>query len=84
MVKALVNVKQAKFWQALLVIVTLSVFCAPRYLMHKGGHWGRGSGYHSCCFWKNKKDCKGCHENQVQEQEGSAEQSPELEPPSGE
>ena len=39
------NLKTAKFWQALLVVVTLLAFCAPRYMMHKKGH----GGWHKGC-----------------------------------
>lgn len=52
-VAAMMKVKAAKYWQALLLVITLCVFCAPRYYMHKGccGH------HHSSCH--KDKDCDG-------------------------
>jgi hypothetical protein len=58
-VAAMIKVKSAKYWQALLLVATLSVFCAPRYFMHCGHAKGCS---HSCshkggdCDSK-KEDC---------------------------
>lgn len=39
-VATLTTAKQAKFWQALLIVATLAAFCAPRYCMKKGRYGG--------------------------------------------
>lgn len=52
-IKALWNVKPAKYWQALLLIVTVVALCAPRYYakLGRGGchHGGYCGAKHSCC-----------------------------------
>jgi len=38
------NLKAVKFWHALLVVATISVFCLPQYAKrgHRGWHHGKG------------------------------------------
>jgi len=43
-IASLGNVKKATFWQALLLVATLSVFCAPRYLSRGHGFSGMYGG----------------------------------------
>jgi hypothetical protein len=57
-IAVLFKMKQAKYWQALLVIATLSIFCAPKYFGK--GHYGKRSG-------------KGYHHSQCQKHSASGE-----------
>jgi hypothetical protein len=50
---AVVKVKPAKYWQALILVATLVVFAAPRFYLMKAGCAHRaGCGTH-CCQSKN-------------------------------
>jgi hypothetical protein len=48
-IAALTSAKQARFWQALLVVATLFVFCVPRYMAQRGHSKYSASCQHSCC-----------------------------------
>ena len=55
------NFKAAKLWHALLIVVTMLAFCAPKYMMHKGyrGHH-KGCAAHSSSCVCAKSDCSDC------------------------
>lgn len=46
--------RTVRYWQALLLIVTVCVLCAPRTMRHCGGHIGSGK---DCCA-ENKECCQ--------------------------
>jgi len=54
------NVKAAKYWQALLIVVTLAVVCfAPKMMMKKSshyGHWNKKCTGSTCPYSKNSSN----------------------------
>lgn len=74
MIVAFTRMKPAKYWQALLLVLTVCAFCAPRhYFKRYEGRFG-----HSCCQ-------HGCHKKHgdCPYSQGDADGDDEDEKPAG-